>query len=164
MKGSRLTVTEIARDLEVDGVVEGAVLQEGEKIRVTAQLILADPERHLWAETYDCDTSAVLATQHEAARAIAVSVATAFRSSSPLAVTQPARRPVAPEIVETYLSGRAELYKMTAESIAKALQCFREIAVKAPDFAEGLAIMPFLVPGSGAISGQRRTRERGNLP
>jgi TolB-like protein/tetratricopeptide (TPR) repeat protein len=149
VKGSRLTVTEIARDLEVDGVVEGAVLQEGEKVRVTAQLILADPERHLWAETYDCDTSAVLATQHEAARAIAVSVATAFRSSRPLAVPQPARRPVAPEIVETYLSGRAELYKMTAESIAKALQCFREIAVKAPDFAEGLGYHAYCLVALG---------------
>lgn len=121
VKGSSLTLPEIARDLEVDGVVEGAVLQEGEKVRVTAQLILADPERHLWAETYDCHTSAVLATQHETAKAIAVSVAAALRSSSPAVVTHRARRPVAPEIVDTCLSGRAELHEMTAGSLAKAL-------------------------------------------
>ncbi|MGE5361505.1 MAG: tetratricopeptide repeat protein [Bacteroidales bacterium] len=149
LKGSSLTLTQIARDLQVDGVVEGAVLQEGEKVRVTAQLILADPERHLWAETYHCDTSAVLATQREAARAIAVSVATALRSSRPVAVTPPARRSFAPEIVDAYLSGRAELYKMTAESIGKALQCFREITVKAPDFAEGLAYHAYCLVALG---------------
>ena len=66
---------EIARDLGVDGIVEGAALHEGNRVRVTAQLILTEPERHAWAQSYDCDMSAVFASQREAARAIAASVA-----------------------------------------------------------------------------------------
>ena len=72
LKGSSRKLDEIARDLGVDGVVEGAALHEGNRVRLTAQLILMEPERHVWAQSYDCDMSAVLATQREAARAIAV--------------------------------------------------------------------------------------------
>ena len=79
LKGSSRKLEEIARDLGVDGVVEGAALHEGNRVRLTAQLILTEPERHVWAQTYDCDMSAVLTTQSEAARAIAVCVASALR-------------------------------------------------------------------------------------
>jgi TolB-like protein len=71
LKGSGRRLEEIARDLSVDGVVEGAVLHEGHRARLTAQLILMEPERHAWAQSYDCDMSAVLTTQSEVARAIA---------------------------------------------------------------------------------------------
>jgi len=71
LKGSSLTLDEIARELGVNGVVEGAALVEGRRVRVSAQLILLGPERHAWAHSYDSDLSAVLATQCEAARAIA---------------------------------------------------------------------------------------------
>lgn len=119
---------EIARDLRVDGVVEGAVLHEGNRVRVTAQLILMEPERHAWAQSYDCDMSSILTTQRDAARAIAACVATVLRPAG--AVT--------PEIVEAYLKARTEFGKMSAEGIGKALQYLREITVKAPDFALGL--------------------------
>src|SRR5664279_1110611 len=71
LKGSSRKLDEIARDLGVDGVVEGAVLHEGNRVRVTAQLILMEPERHAWAQSYDCEMSAVLTTQCDAARAVA---------------------------------------------------------------------------------------------
>ena len=67
LKGSSRKLDEIARDLGVDGVVEGAVLHEGNRVRVTAQLILMEPERHAWAQSYDCDMSAILTTQRDAA-------------------------------------------------------------------------------------------------
>ena len=82
LKGSSRKLDEIARDLGVDGVVEGAALHEGNRVRLTAQLILTEPERHVWAQSYDCDMSAVLTTQREAARAIAACVATALRPAS----------------------------------------------------------------------------------
>jgi TolB-like protein len=139
LKGSSRKLEEIVRDLSVDGVVEGAALHEGNRARLTAQLILMEPERHAWAQSYDCDMSAVLTTQREAARAIAASVVTALRPAGAGMPASVPARPVAPEIAETYLKARIEFEKMSAEGIAKALQYWREITVKAPDFALGLA-------------------------
>ena len=147
LKGSSRKLDEIARDLGVDGVVEGAALHEGNRVRLTAQLILTEPERHVWAQSYECDMSAVLSTQREAARAVATCVATTLRPDAAI-VSAPA--PAGPggtgptghpttEIVETYLKARIECDKMSAEAIGKALQYCREITLKAPDFALGLA-------------------------
>ncbi len=139
LKGSSLKLNEIARDLGVDGVVEGAALHEGNRVRLTAQLILTEPERHVWAQSYECDMSAVLSTQREAARAVATCVAKALRpEAADVRAPVPARL-VAPEIIEAYLKARFELDKLSAEAVGKALQCLREITAKAPDFALGLA-------------------------
>lgn len=140
LKGSSRKLDEIARDLGVNGVVQGAALVEGRRVRVSAQLILTDPERHAWAHSYDCDLSAVLATQREAARAIAGSVAAALRPAGAVMPPRVAAKTVAPEIAETYLKARAEFDAMTAEGIGSALRHFREINLKAPDFAPGLAL------------------------
>jgi TolB-like protein/tetratricopeptide (TPR) repeat protein len=140
LKGSSRKLDEIAGELGVEGVVEGAALYEGNRVRVTAQLILMKPERHAWAQTYDCDLSVVLATQRDAARAIAACVATALRSTGTVMPAPAMVRPLAPEIVEAYLKARTELDKMSADGLGKALQYLREITVKAPDFALGLAL------------------------
>ncbi len=139
VKGSCRKLDEIVRDLGVDAVVEGTVLHEGNHVRLTAQLIRMEPERHVWAQTYDCDMSAVLATQRDAARAIAACVASALRPPSTASQPPLATRTVPADIVESYLAARAELWKMTAEGLARALQYFREMTVKAPGFAPGLA-------------------------
>jgi TolB-like protein/tetratricopeptide (TPR) repeat protein len=139
LKGSSRRLEEIARDLGVDGVVEGTVLHEGHRARLTAQLILTEPERHAWAQSYDCDMSAVLATQRDVARAIAGCIATTMRPGATVIPPQAAARPVAPEIADAYLIARTEFEKMSAEGIGKALQGFRELTLKAPDFAPGLA-------------------------
>jgi TolB-like protein len=139
LKRSSRKLDEIARELSVDGVVEGAVLHEGDRVRLTAQLILMEPERHAWAQSYDCDLSAVLTAQREAARAIAGCVLAALRPGAAVAPTPALARPVAPEIIETYLKASAELGKMSPEGIGMALQYFREVTIKAPDFALGLA-------------------------
>jgi TolB-like protein/tetratricopeptide (TPR) repeat protein len=140
LKGSSRRLGEIARDLGLDAVVEGTVLHEGHRVRLTAQLILTEPERHAWAQSYDCDMSAVLTTQREAARAIAGCVAAALRPASAVIPPLVVAHPVAPEIAEAYLKARFELDKMSAEGIGKALQYFREMTLKAPDFALGLAL------------------------
>jgi len=143
LKGSCREIDDIARELSADGIVEGAVLHEGHRVRVTAQLILVEPERHAWAQSYDCDMSAILVTQREAARAIATCVATALRpgaTSTPTPVPAGPEAPSAsPEIIETFLKAVAELAKMNAEGIGNALRSFRELTAKAPDFAPGLA-------------------------
>ena len=142
LKGSSRKLDEIARDLSVDGIVEGGVLHEGNRVRVTAHLILMEPERHAWAQSYDCDMSAVLTTQREAARAIAGCVVTALRPDAAVTST-PVRAgaegaAASPEIIETFLKAVAELGKMDAEGLGESLQYFRDITARAPDFAPGL--------------------------
>src|SRR2546425_11971122 len=70
-KGIRKPLREIARELEVDAIVEGTVLRAGRRVRITAQLIDAPKEMHLWAESYERDLRDVLALQAEGAQAIA---------------------------------------------------------------------------------------------
>jgi len=60
----------IARELNVEGIVEGSVLRFGREVRITAQLIQAVPERHLWAKSYDRDVRDVLGIQSEVARSV----------------------------------------------------------------------------------------------
>jgi TolB-like protein/Tfp pilus assembly protein PilF len=141
LKGSSRTVAEIASDLGVDGVVEGAALHEGSRVRLTAQLVLVEPERHAWAQRYECDMSAVLATQREAALSIAASVAAVMRPGiAPPDLPAPAHGSVdPPEAVETFLRAVSELAKANADSLETALRCFREITLTAPGFAPGLA-------------------------
>ncbi len=73
-KGSDKPLLEIARELNVDGFVEGSVLRAGDRVRITAQLIHAATDQHIWAKSYERDVSDVLALQSEVARAIAEEV------------------------------------------------------------------------------------------
>jgi TolB-like protein/Tfp pilus assembly protein PilF len=70
-RGSTKTMPEIARELSVDGIIEGAVMRAGDRVRITAQLIHAATDRHLWARSYERDLRDVLQLQGEVARAIA---------------------------------------------------------------------------------------------
>jgi TolB-like protein/Tfp pilus assembly protein PilF len=70
-KGTRKTLPEIARELNVDAIVEGSVLRAGERVRITAQLVHGASDRHLWTEEYERDLRDVLVLQSEIARAIA---------------------------------------------------------------------------------------------
>jgi TolB-like protein/Tfp pilus assembly protein PilF len=141
LKGSRRSLAEIAGDLGVDGVVEGAALHEGTRVRVTAQLILVQPERHVWAQSYECDMAAVLSTQQDAALAIAASVAASLRPgvASPDLPAAAPRSVATPEVVETFLKAISELGKANSTSLETALRYFREITLTAPGFAPGLA-------------------------
>jgi len=69
-KGTTKTIPQIARELGVDGIIEGSVRRAGERVRITAQLIHAATDRHLWARTYERDLRDVLHLQGEVARAI----------------------------------------------------------------------------------------------
>jgi len=73
-KNTNKTLPEIARELKVDGVVEGSVMRSGNRIRITAQLIHADTDQHLWAETYERDMGDALRLQSEVAQSIAQQV------------------------------------------------------------------------------------------
>jgi TolB-like protein/DNA-binding winged helix-turn-helix (wHTH) protein len=98
-RGMHKPVAQIAKELGVDGIVEGTILRVGGKVRITAQLIQASTDQHLWAEEYDRDTHDVLALQAEVARGIAQSIHVRLtpREQSQLAGT-PAFDPVIEEL------------------------------------------------------------------
>ena len=103
-KKTKKPLPEIARELNVDGIVEGSVLHSGDRVRITAQLIQAATDKHLWAETYERDLRDVLALQGEVARAIAreIQVKVAPQEAARLAKS----RAVNPQAYEAYLKGR----------------------------------------------------------
>src|SRR5262245_36085711 len=103
-KGSTKPLPEIARELGVEGVVEGSVVRSGGRVRVTAQLIHAPTDRHRWARTYERRMEDVLALQGELARAIAEAVRVTVGTKEGRRFD--VQRPVKPEAYEAYLLGR----------------------------------------------------------
>jgi adenylate cyclase len=124
---------EIAKALNVDAVVEGSVMRIGDRVRITAQLIDAPADKHLWAKSYERNSRDVLALQDELASAIARQI------DIELTPDEQARfanvHPVKPEAHEAYLKGRYYLSSFTQERVNKAIEQF-ELAIKAdPSFA-----------------------------
>jgi TolB-like protein/Tfp pilus assembly protein PilF len=132
-KGTNKSLPEIAKELKVGAVVEGSVLRVGQRVRITAQLIHAASDTHLWAESYDRDLQDVLLLQSEVARTIAkeIQVAVTPEESRLLA----AARPVNPEAYEAYLKGRFHWYKLSREHIDIALEYFELALEKDPKYA-----------------------------
>jgi serine/threonine protein kinase/Flp pilus assembly protein TadD len=132
-KGSSKSLPEIAEDLHVDAVVEGSVLRVGSRVRITAELIHAATDTHLWGECYERDLQDVLVLQSEVARAIAreIQVAVTAEESKRLA----SARPVDPEAYEAYLKGRHCWNQRTEEALKKAAEYFRQAIAKNPRYA-----------------------------
>jgi serine/threonine protein kinase/Flp pilus assembly protein TadD len=132
-KGSDKPLPEIARELNVDGFVEGSVLRAGDRVRITAQLIHAATDQHIWAKSYERDLSDVLALQSEVARAIADEVQAKL---TPQERARLARvRPVNPAAHEAYLKGRHHWARATEEGVRKSIEYFAEAIAKDPSYA-----------------------------
>jgi adenylate cyclase len=129
----RKPVAEIARELNVDAVVEGSVLRVGDRVRITAQLIDAPNDRHLWAKSFERDSRDVLALQDELASAIAREINVQLTPDERARLA--GARPVNPEAHEAYLKGRYFLSEPSEERVSKALDHFREAIRKDPNFA-----------------------------
>ena len=139
-KNSKAPLREIAKALGVDGIVEGSVQRAGDRVRITAQLIEASTDRHLWARSVERDFRDVLTLQSEVARDIAKEIE---MQVSPLVSARLAgRRPVNPEAYELYLKGRFEWAKLTDAHIRKSIEYFeRALAIDPGDarYSSGLA-------------------------
>jgi TolB-like protein/DNA-binding winged helix-turn-helix (wHTH) protein len=90
-KGAKKRLPEIARELNVDAIVEGSVIRSGQRVRVTAQLVQAPTDQHLWAETYDRDLGDILQLQGEVADAIARQVGAQLTPTQQLSLARPGR-------------------------------------------------------------------------
>jgi len=132
-KGSDKPLPDIARELGVDAVVEGSVLRVEDRVRITAQLIEAATDQHLWAESYERDLRDVLALQSEVARTIAKEIQITLTPQEEARLAS--ARPVDPEAYETYLLGRSYWNKHGEEDQKKAVEYFERAIDQDPDYA-----------------------------
>lgn len=125
LKGTRRPLRQIADDLAVEAVVEGSVFRSGDRVRVTAELVHAATDRHLWAQTYERSVADVLAVQAEIARSVAFSVRAALTPAE-RAVLDATPVPSHPGAQDAYLRGRHALATYTGEGIQAAVAHFEE--------------------------------------
>ncbi len=140
-KGVKKPLPEIARELNVDAVVEGSVQRAGDRVRIAAQLIGATPERHLWAKSYEGDLRNVLALHTEVARAIAEEIRVTLTPHEKVALAS--ARAVNTEAHEAYLKGRYHLNKAGSQ---------KEIEVAIGDFQRALAKDSTYAPAYAGIA------------
>jgi hypothetical protein len=124
---------DIARELNVDAVVEGSVLRDGQKVRITAQLIHAPTDQHLWARSYTRDTRDVLALQAEVALAIAHEIQAQLTPQEKMRLTR--ARTVDPEAHELCLKGRYYWNKSTRTNGLVAIEYLKQAVAKDPNYA-----------------------------
>ncbi len=122
-KGTTKPPGEIARELNVQAIVEGEVLHSGDGVRITAQLIEATTDRPMWAETYPGDLKDVLALQDEVAEAIASEIQLKLTPEEHARFAS--AHPVSPEAHEAYLKGRYFFNKRTDEGMEKSVEYLR---------------------------------------
>lgn len=152
-KDSKKPLPQIAAELHVDGVVEGTVLRAGGRVRITAELIHATDDHHVWAQSYERDQRDILGLQNEVTTAIAESIQLkiAPETRQQLAV----RYPIDPEAHEDYLRGRYYWSKRNPEDFNRAIDYFQRAIAREPNYAEahaGLANTYALVGGYALVA------------
>ena len=132
-KGAHKTLSQIARDLHVDSVVEGTVLRSGDRVRITAELVQVATDRHLWAETYESQLGDILTLQSHVASAIVneIRVKLTPEEQVRLATT----RQVSTQSYENYLKGRYYWNKRSQEGLTKAIDYFQLAIEQDPNYA-----------------------------
>jgi TolB-like protein/Tfp pilus assembly protein PilF len=123
-KKSEKSLPEIARQLNVDAVIEGSVQRAQDDVRVTAQLVRAAPEKHLWADTYTQSYRNILVLESEIAQAIAREIQVAVTPDERERLA--ASRPINPAAHEAYLKGCYYLNKLTDADVRRAQKYFEE--------------------------------------
>jgi TolB-like protein/DNA-binding winged helix-turn-helix (wHTH) protein len=136
-KGTRASLPQIARELGVDAVVEGAVLRAGQRVRITTQLIEASTDRHLWAATYERDLRDVLALQDEVVRAITNEVRITL--SAPDEPRPANTRAVDPEAYDAYLRGRYAWNDWTEAGLKRSIAYFEQAVRRDSTYAPAWA-------------------------
>jgi TolB-like protein/DNA-binding winged helix-turn-helix (wHTH) protein/Flp pilus assembly protein TadD len=133
-KGARKPLPQIARELNVDAVVEGTVLRAGDQVRITAQLIDAATDKHLWSQSYEGELRNTLELQDRVARAIAEQIQINVTPREQAALKSV--RVVNPEAYESYLKGRYFWNKRTADGLRVALAYFNQASEEDPNYAQ----------------------------
>jgi TolB-like protein/Tfp pilus assembly protein PilF len=138
-RDSEESLSKIAQVLKVDAVLQGAVVRAGNHVRVTAQLIDPDPERHLWAGSYERDFSDVIGLQNEVAREVARQVAIELTPEERLSLS--ADKLVNADAHEAFLRGKWHYEQLTPQGLEKAIEYFRQSVKLASDWAPPYAAL-----------------------
>jgi TolB-like protein/DNA-binding winged helix-turn-helix (wHTH) protein/tetratricopeptide (TPR) repeat protein len=138
-KGTKKKLPEIARELNVDAVVEGSVMRSGDHVQVTAQLIEAPTDTHLWAETYEGSQRDLLVLQNRMAQAIVQQVRVALTPEEKLRLAT--IHLVSPESHEAYLQGRYFWNRRTPAALLSSLEFYEKATKADPNSAEAYAAM-----------------------
>jgi TolB-like protein/DNA-binding winged helix-turn-helix (wHTH) protein/Flp pilus assembly protein TadD len=133
-KGARKPLPQIARELNVDAVIEGTVLRSGDQVRITAQLIEASTDKHLWSQSYEGELRDTLALQNRVASAIADQIRISLTPQEQAALKDV--KVVNPEAYESYLKGRYFWNKRTADGLKVALAYFTQAIEEDPKYAQ----------------------------
>jgi TolB-like protein/DNA-binding winged helix-turn-helix (wHTH) protein/Tfp pilus assembly protein PilF len=132
-KGTREPLSQIARELNVDAVVEGTVLRVDSRVRITAELVQVSTDHHLWAETYESQLGDVLALQNRVSSAIVNEIRI---NLTPEEQERLAKNPaVAPDAYENYLKGRYYWNIRSDENLTKAIAYFQRATHADPHYA-----------------------------
>jgi TolB-like protein/DNA-binding winged helix-turn-helix (wHTH) protein len=134
---SKEPLAQIARALKVDGVVQGAVVQSGNRVRVTARLVEARSDHHVWADTYDRDVRDLASLQADAAEAIASAIQIAVSPDERLRLTR--SRQIRPDAFDEYLKGRSLLAGRGPANVLKAAYHLERAVALQPDYALALS-------------------------
>ena len=139
-KGTRKKIPEIARELGVDAVVEGSVVRDGSRVKVTAQLIDGATDRHIWAESYEREIADILSLQVDVAQAIAREVGLKLTPQAEAGLAT-ATRPVIPAAFDAYVRGRHAWNKRDEQSVREGIRLFQESIDADPTYAPAYAGM-----------------------
>jgi TolB-like protein/DNA-binding winged helix-turn-helix (wHTH) protein/Tfp pilus assembly protein PilF len=136
-KRARKPLAQIARELNVDAVVEGTVLRSGDRVRITAQLIEVSADKHIWSQSYESDLRDTLAVQNKVARAIADQIRINLTPQEQATLKNV--KVVNPEAYESYLKGRYFWNKRTADGLKAAVAYFDQAIESDPNYARAYA-------------------------
>jgi TolB-like protein/class 3 adenylate cyclase len=146
---------QIAKELDVDGIIEGTVMRAGDRVRITAQLIDARDDRHLWSDRYDRALGDILALHNDVARAVAEQVRLELNAEERASLT--ASRTVDPRAYDAYLRGlqlRGPVHLVVAWG-PKSIEQFERAVGMDPEFAEGYAALANCHIWLGAVANRR---------
>jgi TolB-like protein/DNA-binding winged helix-turn-helix (wHTH) protein/Tfp pilus assembly protein PilF len=135
-KGTSPTVSQIARELNVDGIIEGSVLRAGDRVRITVQLIDARSDAHRWSESYERELKDILSLQGELARTIAGEVRAVVTPAEQVRLQSDS---VNPEAYNAYLLGAFFARRRSGPAIEKAIEHFQDAIRIDPNYARAYA-------------------------
>jgi TolB-like protein/DNA-binding winged helix-turn-helix (wHTH) protein/Flp pilus assembly protein TadD len=138
-KRLKKTIDEIGKELRVQYVLEGSVRRQGNRVRITAQLIKVGEQTHVWAQSYERDLRDVLALQSEVAQAVAHEVRIKLTPQEQTRLAS--ARPVRPEAYELHIKGRFYLSRRSDEDVKGSIDYFQNAIEKDPTYAPAYAAL-----------------------
>lgn len=132
-KGSPKSLSEIARELNVDAIVEGSVQRSGERVQVNVRLLPAGTEQHVWSHTYDEELRNILTLQNEVAQSVTQAIGIKLSPEEQIRLTHAS--PINPAAYDSFLRGRFYLNRQTKADNETAISMFERAIAADPNFA-----------------------------